>query len=210
VGGDGARDRLNDLASARVLTLAALTPLSQAQLDFSPRPRSWSIGEVADHLVLSESEYRAEIGRLIALARAGKKAYIRRSFADANVAPLYLPDALLSALDIPFSLISRVIPDSLRGFVTEVPLLPTRNPDFAAPRPRRPAADLRADLERSIAATAQLISSNDDIDFTQLVSEHPLTGRTNVPQILTFLARHERRHQGQMERVRSASGFPQV
>jgi len=29
-----------------------------------------------------------------------------------------------------------------------------------------------------------------------------------VPQILTFLARHERRHQAQMERVRIAPGFP--
>jgi uncharacterized damage-inducible protein DinB len=208
VGGDGAGDRLNEFASARALTLAAITPLSQAQLDFSPRPGKWSIGEVVDHVLLAETEYRGEIGRLVDLARAGKPAYIRRSFAEANVSPLFLPDSVLSLLEAPFSLFGRFVPDSVRGLITEMPLLPTRNPDFATPRPRRAAVELKRELAASIAATRDVIAANDDLDFSRLVSEHPLMGRTSVPQILTFLARHERRHQGQMERVRMEPGFP--
>lgn len=208
MGGDGTRDRLTDLASVRALTLAAVTPLSQRQLDFSPRPDRWSIGEIADHLLLAERQYREEIGRLIALARSGQRPYIRRSFAEANVAPLFIPDAVLSMLDVPFSLFGRFVPDAVRAVITELPLLPTRNPTFATPRPQRPAAALRTDLATSIKETAGLLASNADIDFTQLISEHPLTGRTNVPQILIFLARHERRHQRQMEDVRMAEGFP--
>lgn len=208
MGGDGTRDRLTDLASVRALTLAAVTPLSQRQLDFSPRPDRWSIGEIADHLLLAERQYREEIGRLIALARSGQRPYIRRSFAEANVAPLFIPDAVLSMLDVPFSLFGRFVPDAVRAVITELPLLPTRNPTFATPRPQRPAAALRTDLAASIKETAGLLASNADIDFTQLISEHPLTGRTNVPQILIFLARHERRHQRQMEDVRMAEGFP--
>lgn len=208
MGGDGTRDRLTDLASVRALTLAAVMPLSQRQLDFSPRPDRWSIGEIADHLLLAERQYREEIGRLIALARSGQRPYIRRSFAEANVAPLFIPEAVLSMLDVPFSLFGRFVPDAVRAVITELPLLPTRNPTFATPRPQRPAAALRTDLATSIKETAGLLASNADIDFTQLISEHPLTGRTNVPQILIFLARHERRHQRQMEDVRMAEGFP--
>lgn len=207
MGGDGARDRLNEYRSARALTLAAVAPLSQAQLDFSPRPGSWSIGEVADHLLLAEQQWRGEIGRLVELARSGQKPYIRRSFAEANVSPFFLPNSVLSLLETPFGLVSRVMPDSVRGLLTELPLLPTRNPDFATPRPRRPAGDLKADLAASIAQTRDVISAHDDLDWSQLVVEHPLMGRSNVPAIFTFLTQHERRHQGQMERVRAEAGW---
>lgn len=208
MGGDGTRDRLNEFASVRALTLAAISPLSQAQLDFSPRPGRWSIGEIADHMLLAESQYRDEIGRLIDLLRAGRRPYIKRSFAEANVSPFFLPDSVLSLLDVPLSIVGRFVPDAVRAVITELPLLPTRNPDFATPRPKRQAAAITTDLAWSINRTRDLIVANPDVDFTQLISEHPLMGRTNVPQILTFLARHERRHQAQMERVRGEPGFP--
>ena len=198
------------LTAARAQTLAALAPLSQAQLDFSPAARRWSIGEVADHLRLAEGLYRDEIGRLIALARAGERPYLKRSFADINVSPFYLPTPVLSMLEVPFGFMSRVIPDQVRSFVTEFPLLPTRNPGLATPRPGRPAAALRADLARSIADTRALVAESSDLDLTTMISEHPLTGASNVPAILRFLSEHERRHQGQMEKVRSDSGFPRA
>jgi uncharacterized damage-inducible protein DinB len=192
----------------RALTLAAVEPLSSAQLKFSPRPGRWSVGEIADHLVLSEAMYRGIFGQLVELARAGRPTYRRHSFADVNVAPLHLPDAVLSWMEVPLGIMNRLIPDSVIGLMTEFPILPTRNPDIATPRPGRSAAELKADLAASMAKTRAIIESNADLDFDELVSEHPLMGRTNVTQILTFLARHERRHQGQMERVRADPRFP--
>jgi hypothetical protein len=156
----------------------------------------------------AEELYREEVARLVALARAGRRPYLKRSFDDINVAPLHLPTPILSALAMPLSLMSRVLPDRLRSLVTEFPVLPTRNPDRATPQRGRPGAELRAALERSLADTRALVEANPDLDFTQMISEHPLTGESNVPQILRFLSLHERRHQGQMERVRSDSRFP--
>lgn len=208
MGGNGTGDSLNEFACARALTLAGVWPLSQAQLDFSPRPGRWSVGEIADHLLLAEALYRGEVVQLVELARAGQPTYRRHSFSEVNVAPLHLPDAVLSLMEVPLGFMSRLIPDSVLSVVTEFPILPTRNPDFATPRPRRPAAELKDDLAGSMAKTRAIIESNADLDFGQLVSEHPLTGRTNVAQILTFLARHERRHQGQMEGVRVDPRFP--
>ncbi len=208
MGGNGTRDRLNEFASARALTLAAVGPLVQAQLDFSPRPGRWSVGQIADHLLLAEDLYRGEVVQLVELARAGQPTYRRRSFAEVNVAPLHLPDAVLSWMEALFAYMNRLIPDRVLSLVTEFPIVPTRNPDVATPRPGRPAAELKADLAASMAKTRLAIESNADLDFYQLVSEHPVTGMTNVAQILTFLARHERRHQGQMEGVRVDPRFP--
>lgn len=200
--------RLGEFVSVRAITLAAVGPLSQAQLDFSPRAGRWSVGEIADHLLRAEEMWRGNVEQLVALARAGQPAYRRQTFAEVNVAPLYLPDAVLAWMARPLAFANQFVPDRVIGLLTEVPLLPTRSPDVGIPRAGRPAAALKADLAESIGRTRALIESNVALDFDQLVSEHPVTGRTNVAQVLTILARHERRHQGQMERVREDARFP--
>jgi hypothetical protein len=88
--------------------------------------------------------------------------------------------------------------------------VPTRNPDIATPCYARPAAELRQGLAESLAATRALIAQNASMDFTNMVTEHPLTGATNVEQVFAFLTLHERRHQVQMERVRINPQFPRA
>ncbi|HEX6464200.1 MAG TPA: DinB family protein [Vicinamibacterales bacterium] len=200
--------RLAAFAGVRAQTLAGVAPLRQPQLDFRPREGSWSIGEIADHLILAEALYRGEITRLIAMVQNGERPYLKRSFADVNVSPLYLPDVMLSFLEVPFGMMSRMIPESVRSVVTQFPIVPIRNPDVATPRFGRPAAELREDLTNSLARTRALIEEHATLDFTRMVSEHPLTGAANVEQIFGFLTLHERRHHVQMERVRINPRFP--
>ena len=201
-------DSLNELASARAQTLRLVAPLSQPQLDFAPRPGKWSIGEILDHLLLAEGLYRGEIARLIELKRAGRRPYIKRSFDDINVSPLHLPDVVLPWLTLPLAVMNIFVPAIVRELATEYIPLPMRNPDRATPRPRRRGEDLRAGLVSSLAETRALLATHADLDFREMVSEHPLMGASNVPQILTFLARHERRHQSQIGRVRADPRFP--
>ena len=197
-----------EFAAARGRSVAIAAPLTQAQLDFTPRYGRWSIGQVLDHLLKAEDLYRGEIARLVELARAGQRPYIRRSFSEVNVSPLNLPDVFLPMLEVPFTIMNRFIPQAVRDFAIENPLLPMRNPTIATPRAGRPAPELRDDLVSSLERTRTLLVSNADLDFEQMVSEHPLMGVANVSQILGFLARHERRHQTQIERVRSQQTFP--
>jgi len=201
-------DRLSELESARAQTLGMTGALSQGQLDFAPRTGVWSIGEILDHLVLAEALYRGEIARLIELARAGRRPYLRRTFDEINVAPMYVPTMVLSLFSTPIAIMSRTMPDSVRRLLTEFPLVPTRNPDLATPRRHRPAAALQSDLRQSLADTRALLATNRDLQFDRMISEHPLTGATSVPQMLGFLALHERRHQGQIDRVRRQRSFP--
>jgi uncharacterized damage-inducible protein DinB len=201
-------DRLTELESARAQTLGMAEPLSQMQLDYTSRPDAWSIGEILDHLVLAEALYRGEMARLIDLARAGRRPYLYRSFDEINVAPLYMPTMLLTLFSAPIAIMSRTMPDSVRRLLTEFPLVPTRNPDVATPRRNRPGAALRAGLRQSLADTRALLAAHGDLDFDRMISEHPLTGPASIPQMLGFLAQHERRHQGQMDRVRRQRNFP--
>ncbi|MEX1129029.1 MAG: DinB family protein [Vicinamibacterales bacterium] len=197
-----------EFAAARGQTVRLASFLTQPQFDFPPRAGRWSIGEVVDHLLLAEDLYRGEIRRLVELARAGKRPYLRRSFSDVNVSPLFMPDMMLSMFEIPFSIVNRFMPQAVRNFATEYPFMPTRNPDVATPRPGRSAAALRDELVSSLEQTHSLLMANADLNFEGMISEHPLTGATNVPQILGFLARHERRHHSQIDRVKSDSRFP--
>ena len=198
----------DEYAAARRETVRIAAPLTQPQLDFCPRRGRWSIGEVLHHLMLAEDLYRGEIERLVGLARAGRRPYIRRSFSEVNVAPFFVPDAILPMFDIPFSIMNRFIPQSVRDFAIEYPLVPIRNPSIATPRAGRPAAELRAELVSSLERTRTLLVSNADLPFDRMVSEHPLMGPANVPQILAFLARHERRHHAQINGARKDGRFP--
>jgi hypothetical protein len=116
---------------------------------------------------------------------------------------------VLTIFQVPLGIMSRMIPQPVRELVTQFPLLPTRNPDIATPRPGRAAELIKKDLVDSLAQTRALIANNAGMDFASMISEHPLTGVTNVAQIFGFLTLHERRHHTQMERVRTNPRFPQ-
>lgn len=197
-----------DLIAARGATERLVAPFSQAQFDFTPRAGAWSIGEVVDHLLRSEDLYRAEIQRLIELKRAGRRPYLRRTFADIDVGPAFIPRGLLPWLETPFTLLSAIVPDRVRDVMTQFPIVPVRNPDLANPRRGRPVDELKAALADSIGQTHTLIVAHAELDYRELVSEHPLTGASNVPQIFRFLALHERRHHSQVERVQADPRFP--
>jgi hypothetical protein len=158
--------------------------------------------------VLAEALYRGEMERLVELVKKGQRPYLRRSFKDVNVSPFFLPDAILTIFQVPLGIMSRIIPQPVRAMVTEFPVLPTRNPDIATPRQGRAAEQIKKDLVDSLAQTRALIADNAGMDFGSMISEHPLTGVTNIAQIFGFLALHERRHHAQMERVRTNQKFP--
>lgn len=201
-------ERLRAFESTRRITAASLEPLRQAQMDFNPAAGQWSLGEIADHLLKSEQLYRGEIARLIARVRAGESPYVKYTFKDIDVRPFGLPISVLSRMERPFGAISRNLPDPVRRFLTLNPIVPAINPQIAAPRRQRPTTELIDELRQSMQQTRALLVENADVDLDALTVDHPVTGVTNVSDILQFLERHERRHQQQMEAVRRAKAFP--
>lgn len=199
---------LAEFRSARGRTLAAAGRLTQAQLDYAPRPGVWSAGEVLDHMLLAERANREQLTRLVALARSGRRPELNLSFADVNVSVAYLPRSVLPALELPLTLLNTFVPDGVRNYLTRNRLLPFRNPDQATPRRGRTSASLLEDLDASLGETESLFANNPGLDYGAMVVRHPLLGRYDAPGLLRFMAAHERRHQSQLEEIVCDPRFP--
>lgn len=204
------RQPLDFFRSIRARTMSMTETLTQTQLDYAPSSGAWSVGEVLDHLLLSERFYGREIAQLIEMKKAGRKPVLTRSFAEVNVSIGYLPKFVLPFLEVPFTVLNRFVPASVRETMTRYRLVPAQNPDLATPRKRRPAAELRQGLAASLKQTEVLFESNQDLDFREMRHRHPLMGDNHVLQLLRFVAVHEQRHQSQIADILRNPRFPKA
>ena len=203
----------SDLAlfgAARQRTLELIAGLTQVQTEFSPGPGQWSVGEVVDHLLLGEALNRRDIAELIEMAKSGRRPYLIRTFADVNVSMAFIPKAMLPFLEVPFRLLSMVVPRSAREFLMSNRLVPAQSPDVGIPRPGRALDELRQELRTSLQETEALFAAHATLDYQAMILQHPLLGVNNVLQLLRIVALHEQRHQSQIGDILKLPGFPRT
>jgi DinB superfamily len=191
------RREIERLAAVRAETLALVEGLTQERADRAAEGR-WSAGEILDHLLAAERVNRDQIALLVELDLAGADPYLRRRFADLDLAPPFIPRPLLPLLDLPLSLATLWVPSSLREAVVRSRRLPGRAPRALLPRRGRPIGELRADLAASLAATRRLFEDHPDLDYRRMLMQHPLLGISDALDILRTTAAHEQRHQDQL------------
>lgn len=184
--------------STRARTLALVEGFSQADLDSSPAPGVWSVGEVLDHLILSDHIYYGEVKQLFALKKAGKRPYLRRSFSDIDASILYIPKSLLSYTEMPFNILNVFLPRAVRNFFISSRLIPAQTPEIARPRPGRSKEALWRELSAAPDELKALFAQQPDIDYREFKHYHPLLGENNLLEILQFLTNHETVHQKQI------------
>jgi len=183
-------------------------PLTQAQIDYSPGAGRWSIGEILDHLVLAEAHNRKDITRLVELSKAGQMPVVRRSLGEINISPAFLPKCFLPFLELPFSIISTIIPVSFREAVIRYRVFPAVTADTMTPRKQREAGALRMDLTASLTEIECLLETHRHLDYEEMLYQHPILGTNSVPQLIRLLALHEQRHQEQIHDILTDRGFP--
>jgi hypothetical protein len=199
---------LQMLRSSRARTLSIVGPLTQSQMDYSPGAGKWSICEVLDHLVLAEAQNRKDIAQLIELSKAGKIPVVRRSLGEFNISPAFLPKCFLPYVELPFSVISAIIPASFREAVIRYRVFQAVAADTLTPRKLRQADALRTDLKASLTETERLLETHRNFDYQELLYQHPILGTNNVPQLIRLLALHEQRHQEQINDILTDREFP--
>jgi len=199
---------LDEFRATRARTLAMARGLTQEQLDFVPAPDRWSIGEVLDHMLLAERLNREQIARLIQLKKEGQRPELILTFSDLNISVIGVPRSLLPLLEIPLTLVNMFVPESLRNYLTRTRVLPFRNPNQATPHRGRAAAELHGDLIASLGETERLFQSNSDLNYDEMVLQHPLLGRYDVPGLLRFMSAHEERHQSQIVDIQTSTHVP--
>jgi DinB superfamily len=202
------RADLERFRSIRARTLAMVQGLSQAQMDYSPAPDKWSVGDAVDHLILSEKIARADIAELIECTKAGRRPVLYRSFADFNATVFFIPKGMLPFLEMPFNFLNMFIPNGVRDFFLRYTLIPARAADAATPRRGRSAAELLDELRSSLEETEALVAANPNLDYAKMIRQHPLLGTQNVPQLLHILGLHEQRHHAQISDLLMDSQFP--
>ncbi|HZG53898.1 MAG TPA: DinB family protein [Pyrinomonadaceae bacterium] len=200
---DRLEDALAELRATRERTLALADRLTQREFDRAPGRGGWSVGEVLDHVLLAERLNRDHLARLIELKRSGRRPELRLNFSDVNVSVAYLPRSVLPLLQAPLAIMNAFVPDRLRSYLTRNRLVPFQNPDQAAPRSGRSAAQLRGDLIASFRETEELLRANPDLDYAEMFIQHPLLGSYDAPGLLRFMSAHEQRHQSQMADILS-------
>ncbi len=199
----------DEFRDARSETLALAGDLTQEQLDFSTSPRKWSVGEVLDHLVRIDEVFREEYDELLRRwkkRRGGVSLY--RGLADAGFSLPLVPDAFLPLFDVPMAMAGILFPRQIRQAVFSNRAVPAKAPARIEPRKGRPADELRGDLAGFEEYLERFFDGNPDVEWERLRYYNPLCGLTNLPGVMSFIASHEGRHQGQIREVLAAKGFP--
>jgi len=199
---------LDELRAVRARTLAMIQGLSQEQLDYVPELGAWSIGEMLDHLILSEQFLRGEIAILIDQAKAGQTPYLYRSFAEFNARPAFIPECALSWLEAPLNVFNMFMPASMREYIVRNVPIRALAPDVTLPRRGKAKAALGTELWAMLHATEALFVANPSLDYDNMRHQHPLFGIQTVPQLLRTLWLHEQAHQDQIARILVSPQFP--
>jgi DinB family protein len=190
--------------------LARFEGLSQAQLDFKPARDSWSVGETAQHVGLTERVIRDNLRNLLQEASDRQDTLRKIGFQELPLAPRFIPPALFRfpPFVISLSIMSRMVPRPVQTFFLANPFLKARAAPNVEPKAGMPKAELMEFLGSARESTVALLEPSKRRDLSRIRWEHPLLGTHDVYGTMELLAGHERRHRIQIERVKSNARFP--
>lgn len=194
----------------REQTLAILGQVTAGQAAWSPRAGTWSIAQIADHLLRTEEMYRDQFRRLIQMAKEGRGTTIEISLREVDVAFAAIPREVIPFLEFPMKMFNVFVPHVVRETMVRFPLIAALNPRSSAPREGLILEKLKKDLAASFAETESFFETPMPRNLDQLTINHPIMGNNNIPQLFDIVIAHEKRHQGQMADVRADANFPKI
>jgi DinB family protein len=185
---------------SRTLTLAA--GVSEEQARTRVRPRTWSAGEVLDHLVRTEVAFRTYLRQVVERAGSGAGGAIRIGFREVDTRLRPLPGSWMPMLAPVMLGLHTVIPFRVRLAVMRKPgLVWAAAPKVAEPRVARALEQLRADLKAELLETEALFEGDLPEALPQVRAVHPLYGSNDVLQMIRMMGAHEERHQHQLRAI---------
>lgn len=176
----GERDRaLSHLHATRKMFLDSIAGLNTAQWNFKPDDKTWSVGEVAEHIAISEDTIFDLITKKIMAAPVAADKLELTKGKDEQVI--------------------KMIPDRTSKF---------QAPEFLRPTKRWPdQAALVAHFKQSRDRTINYVKTTQD-DLRSHVAPHPVMKELDAYQWILLLSAHSERHTAQIKEVMSNPGFP--
>ena len=154
--------------------------LAYLQLGWRPPEGGWSIGQVIEHLILTDQPYLADISRLLMRAKRGGERW-HPSMLGGFITRAVSPQAPRKA-------------KAFKGFQP-------------GPEPRADALSEYIEIRRALLA---LIEQSKGVDLNRARLKSPVFGliHYNLGDAYMILTRHTQRHLQQIERVRAHPQFP--
>lgn len=171
---------VTEIETVRQSLYDVVAGLSQEQLDFKPAPERWSISENLSHLNKVERGLPKLYPMLLQkLEAAGWKPETEGS--------------MLNSLD--------------HGRL-DVATQKFQAPERVHPQPGLTKAELIESLKQSRQAVLDAVAPAGEYDLSSVTWPHPALGDINFYQWVLFIGKHEKRHLGQIEGIKSAAEFP--
>lgn len=170
---------INDIDGVRANLYAAVTDLSQEQLDFKPAPDEWSISEILSHLQVVEKG----LPKLYTI--------MLQKAAEAGLQPETDGSWLHSLDDAGLEVVTQKMPA----------------PERVLPKAGIAKAELLESLRQSRQAVVDAVSQAGNHDLSGVKWPHPALGEINFYQWILFIGKHEMRHLGQINRLKVAQGL---
>ncbi len=179
---------IDSIESERRQLVESVTHLSQAQFDFRSSEDAWSIGEVLDHLDLTERGI-AKLMKLSAMKSAKSGAQsddIASDTAGENKWLTSLDHYKIETVTRKLKAIEQIVPR--KGLAKNEVLSSLEGS--------------RTELMEAIGAAAE------NCDFAETSFPHPFLGDFNLYQWVRFIGKHELRLLNQIETVKQSPKFP--
>lgn len=204
----GIADALLKFAEVRASTIRMAASLTAEQADFAPDRSSWSVAQILDHVLRTEALYRAQMKRLLSLAREGRGSNIAISLREVDLALPFVPQALMPLMAAPLAFMNMFVPSAAREAMLRVPLMKAKSPKVVEPAAARPIAELRGQLASSLAETEELFAGDLPPRVGRVTMSHPVLGRNTIANVIGLMTAHEQRHAVQIGGVMRSTGFP--
>jgi hypothetical protein len=176
------QELVDSVSSQRQLLLDSISGLSEAQLGYRPGGSQWSISDILHHLALTEEANAKLTSRMLKQAQA------------LNLPPDSTPDeSALNCLD---------------GHADAIKNTKAQAPEFVAPQSHLPVEESLARLRASRKNFLESVEQLAQYDLSQLTYPHPILGNLNMYQWILVAGGHERRHTGQIKRIKAEAEFP--
>jgi uncharacterized damage-inducible protein DinB len=196
--------------AVRENTLGILQEVTSEQALWCQRRGTWSIAQIADHVLRSEELYREQFQRLIQMAKDKKGGTIQIRFEEVDTSFAMIPREVLAMFEMPLRMVNFFVPHVLREAMVRYPVVNAINPRISEPRGGLTLEKLRADLAASLVETTKLFAAPLPPNLDQVTVSHPALGNNNPVELLRIMIAHEERHQGQMQSIRGSANFPKA
>jgi len=176
------QELVDRISRNREKLLQSVSGLNESQLNHKAEETAWSIGDVINHVSLTDEANAKLTSNMLKRARASSLP----------------PDPSPESSEI----------HSMDKIFQQMNAGKFQSPEFVKPHPHAPAdeslARLKSSRERMLANIEQL----DGFDLSDLTFPHPFAGVLNAYQWILLAGAHEARHAEQINRMKSQPGFP--